>query len=1473
MHVLGPKKDIRCDAKHPEEEDGQTVMKCEFAVALALGDEEAELKVLQEKLDRMERDHFKAMGDIKLFRKQTKKAQEQAQTIAEKITAWRSQLGSPELIEAIEKELDAAAGYDMNSVVIDPSEPSNEPNNEASDVNSESLIALAGKRQQELKCTEIKPDGVKELLVAMRKSVEAKQAEIDGIEPSEAKEKAALAKAQSEVKKKEHQLSRVDKVEAALKKKFDNIDKEIEATQTQVDEVELQIKVAKKEREAVGPKIATIEESIAALKATEIGSAAAKEKFEQLETASSLASLNAHSFNDFTDAQQAVDSFDKDAMDNKMKELAGLMTKLTEAKGRLKEQEDSLIESRSALSKTIGQLHELEQAFMAAQLKYKELDATRDQLDKQLNAVTAESDETTRERVTAKAKTAEVEEQIRQMKQSVEETEQILAKLRTEIEDLSQALKKGRAPANASSLLDIQLQLPFAHVLTEDTWEMTLQQKQKEIDAKTVELAAAKEALAEKRGTLKQAQTDLEEAKKRKKAFEEDPLFKDALAKVKTVKAFKTHLQGFVDAGYAEMRYYDRVLDIAARRNMDFFLLLFSLMRAQDGTAGKRRQDNFIKYGGTSIKCMETAKEHVEILCRDLGVECSMPSLNEVHEKLAKQVIDAGQDIDRELDKAMMGEAVEKEAVKHMPFLKKSMLLFRASIEWFVRKDPIRFNEPLLVKYLNFVEDIEGAVRVYVKVTNREVKRKQPSNALIACAEQSNNLSYVPDRMIRIASCHNPVPWKTEFDSANHACEEAHEHWDREHPNNVYGPFFGVYASSDEKDKIDFEHNIPNQDIYGGKGQHGSDQYDWAPQMKTVLKQARSGYTIVLFGYGYSGTGKTYTLVGKGETPGILTLGLAEMQDQIKGIRVRFKELYGQIDLDDGRPEIGETGIFSYKVDTDSTGMPVAGAECSDGSKDCLDFKFWGRQDAQEVDPTTWKPEDLKDPDNFVGYMESEEHTTVIDTAKIGAMGKNIGQWMQAAQSIIQTTREKMPCRKFNFTEGCRHVRATPNNPESSRGHLFTILEVIFKAHPDDEDQSDKVGKIVIVDCAGSEDPVSIMTGYVDFAADGQETIQDNGKTIDVADTRASRYVKQYDRKRRGKPVMWTGYQWDHVVPSKRMADWQIAAAEQWLKTQPEEYQRIMGATNAKRDKRRYSSARARDDKLRMDWALKLLFEKGVIATVKEGVFINESLNHLKQFLLRRSGKTSSLLEVLGRGGGRIDDLNLFLRQASGDPIKIKAPGMDVAKNLPFMNEWDSDAAQVSPFKGSFDDKKPNTKYDPISSYYHPKQFIKPWSHRRLLTRGGAQPKKKALNTDPMISSARCVFGWPINGLEGDRSLNCSNMVVDGIPLSSKGKGFLDNGEVTRFDPMLMTSILHLFDAPQDFGKAPNKKPTKFLMMAAIRREHPEDHSIAPSKYSERAYKRLKFNICLGSRRTLNFADEMNPLSRRFQTASNHHDE
>merc|ERR550514_54671 len=115
--------------------------------------------------------------------------------------------------------------------------------------------------------------------------------------------------------------------------------------------------------------------------------------------------------------------------------------------------------------------------------------------------------------------------------------------------------------------------------------------------------------------------------------------------------------------------------------------------------------------------------------------------------------------------------------------------------------------------------------------------------------------------------------------------------------------------------------------------------------------------------------------------------------------------------------------------------------------------------------------------------------------------------------------------------------------------------------------------------------------------------------------------------------------------------------------------------------------------------------------------------------------------------------------------------------------------------------------------------------------------------------------------------------------------------------------MLNFFDHPEHFSSSLSEKskPTKFLMLASIRREHPADDVSAPCEPVQKSvkakveemlldgkdrdspevkqavqdidnsmadeketcakkYRSLRLQICRGSEMTLNFASEMNPI-------------
>jgi hypothetical protein len=81
-----------------------------------------------------------------------------------------------------------------------------------------------------------------------------------------------------------------------------------------------------------------------------------------------------------------------------------------------------------------------------------------------------------------------------------------------------------------------------------------------------------------------------------------------------------------------------------------------------------------------------------------------------------------------------------------------------------------------------------------------------------------------------------------------------------------YGPYYMVYPEE-----------FDNKAIYWGSSNahlQNVSRSETIPSLHDSFMQASRGYHIVLFGYGYSGSGKTYTLFGNNTSPGIVQIGL-----------------------------------------------------------------------------------------------------------------------------------------------------------------------------------------------------------------------------------------------------------------------------------------------------------------------------------------------------------------------------------------------------------------------------------------------------------------------------------------------------------------------------------------------------------------------------------------------------------------------
>ena len=218
--------------------------------------------------------------------------------------------------------------------------------------------------------------------------------------------------------------------------------------------------------------------------------------------------------------------------------------------------------------------------------------------------------------------------------------------------------------------------------------------------------------------------------------------------------------------------------------------------------------------------------------------------------------------------------------------------------------------------------------------------------------------------------------------------------------NVEYGPFYSIYTPT-----------MSNDNLY-----YPTENLEIKP-LKGIFDQLKRGYSNFIFGYGYSGSGKTYTLFGDGKTSGILQLGLADMSNE-SNLIIKYKyifEIYGNI-----LPEQTQTAydgqIYVYY----------------DGHERQL-------QKDIEVDPSLF---------SYDYHLNSiSDSTDVIGT---------INSLLDEINGI-------------RIKNG--HIKKTINNPQSSRGHLFLIFEII--------DKNTQISSyLTVVDMAGIENPIEIKNTY-----------------------------------------------------------------------------------------------------------------------------------------------------------------------------------------------------------------------------------------------------------------------------------------------------------------------------------------------------------------------------------------------------------
>ncbi|NBU33771.1 hypothetical protein EB118_01960 [bacterium] len=311
--------------------------------------------------------------------------------------------------------------------------------------------------------------------------------------------------------------------------------------------------------------------------------------------------------------------------------------------------------------------------------------------------------------------------------------------------------------------------------------------------------------------------------------------------------------------------------------------------------------------------------------------------------------------------------------------------LFALLRYWDTNKVEYRDQDRILT---NIYEDLSGAVRVYIRI--KPLLGLEQRNRTVSIESNGG----IQQKRVKIT------------------CGTREE---------SFGEFYGV-----------FDQSFTNKDVYTGIENSESvvtaldnsathidvdsivqSQDTVSPGLWSTIRQVEDGYSVVIFGYGASGSGKTMTLLGNGKIPGLIHFA----RSNLRGVRsFKLKYLFEQY----------------YSL---------------------INFNF---------KKITGKIHTL------VGKIPQLEQFTYAENNQFAADLKSAIDLDDIKESdLFGLTRITDNYRKRNL-----RVAKTPNNPESSRSHLYMVFEVTF--------ENDTRGYITFVDTAGRESPTDIFNTFID---------------------------------------------------------------------------------------------------------------------------------------------------------------------------------------------------------------------------------------------------------------------------------------------------------------------------------------------------------------------------------------------------------
>ena len=234
--------------------------------------------------------------------------------------------------------------------------------------------------------------------------------------------------------------------------------------------------------------------------------------------------------------------------------------------------------------------------------------------------------------------------------------------------------------------------------------------------------------------------------------------------------------------------------------------------------------------------------------------------------------------------------------------------------------------------------------------------------------------------------------------------------------NGIYGPFGEVYSPKSMEGQEKTE-----------KGPNPSQIYE--NSLKNYINKIESGSNVIIFGFGFSGSGKTYSLV---EAEDSIVINFMKEGLNVDRVDLSVEEFYPYVE---GGNMEEETGIINFN-------------EYVPGFEEAINFKLG---------------KDFKKVKNRQGQIAKQEFESYF---KIDENGNFIDKPVKPGDSefnkkySFKNILKEIELARFNNM----HIAPTPNNPVSSRGHLFYTFSF----------PETKYGNFIIMDMAGTENTIQI---------------------------------------------------------------------------------------------------------------------------------------------------------------------------------------------------------------------------------------------------------------------------------------------------------------------------------------------------------------------------------------------------------------